>query len=77
MVQNRLQPYRGVLFGWLSGVGAKGMAEVLRREFSQKYTVVEPTATVSATMMNVLYADMIIDQYFRSAVRGDKYRQVL
>ncbi|WP_291530013.1 gliding motility protein GldM [Bacteroides sp. UBA939] len=30
--------------------------EVLRRDFSQKYTVVEPTATVSATMMNVLYA---------------------
>lgn len=35
---------------------AQGNGEVLRREFSQKYTVVEPTATVSATMMNVLYA---------------------
>lgn len=30
--------------------------EVLRRDFSQKYTVVEPSATVSATLMNVLYA---------------------
>lgn len=28
----------------------------IRRAFSQKYTVVEPTATVSADMMNVLYA---------------------
>lgn len=28
----------------------------IRREFSQKYTVVEPSATVSATLMNVLYA---------------------
>lgn len=35
---------------------AQGNGEVLRGEFSQKYTVVEPTATVSATMMNVLYA---------------------
>ena len=34
----------------------QGNGEVLRRDFSQKYTVVEPTATVSATMMNVLYA---------------------
>lgn len=30
--------------------------EVLRRDFSQRYTVVDPSATVSATMMNVLYA---------------------
>ncbi|MCD7971735.1 MAG: gliding motility protein GldM [Candidatus Azobacteroides sp.] len=29
---------------------------VLRREFEEYYTVVEPTATVSATLMNVLYA---------------------
>lgn len=29
---------------------------VIRRDFSQKYTVVSPLATVSATMMNVLYA---------------------
>ncbi|MBQ0073444.1 MAG: gliding motility protein GldM [Prevotella sp.] len=33
-----------------------GSGEVLRREFSQKYTVVEPSATVSADLMNVLYA---------------------
>ncbi len=33
-----------------------GNGDVLRREFSQKYTVVEPSATVSATLMNVLYA---------------------
>ena len=30
--------------------------EVIRRNFSQKYTVIEPSATVSATLMNVLYA---------------------
>ncbi|MBQ0063839.1 MAG: gliding motility protein GldM [Prevotella sp.] len=29
---------------------------VIRRQFTQKYTVVEPTATVSADLMNVLYA---------------------
>lgn len=34
----------------------QGGGEVLRRDFSQKYTVVDPSATVSATMMNVLYA---------------------
>ena len=33
-----------------------GSGETIRREFSQPYTVVEPSATVSATMMNVLYA---------------------
>lgn len=33
-----------------------GSGEVLRREFSQKYTVVDPSATVSADLMNVLYA---------------------
>ncbi len=33
-----------------------GNGEVIRREFTQPYTVVEPTATVSATMMNMLYA---------------------
>ena len=33
-----------------------GNGEEIRREFSQPYTVVEPAATVSATMMNVLYA---------------------
>ncbi len=30
--------------------------ETLRREFSQKYSVVAPSATVSADLMNVLYA---------------------
>ena len=33
-----------------------GSGEMLRREFSQKYTVVDPSATVSADLMNVLYA---------------------
>ena len=30
--------------------------EVIRRNFEQKYTVVDPSATVSADLMNVLYA---------------------
>lgn len=34
----------------------RGNGEVMRRNFVQKYTVIEPSATVSATMMNVLYA---------------------
>ncbi len=33
-----------------------GNGEMIRREFSQKYTVVDPSATVSADLMNVLYA---------------------
>ena len=33
-----------------------GKGDVIRRDFSQKYTVVDPTATVSADLMNVLYA---------------------
>ena len=33
-----------------------GDGEVITREFAQPYTVVEPSATVSATLMNVLYA---------------------
>lgn len=33
-----------------------GNGDVLHRPFSQKYTVVDPSATVSADMMNVLYA---------------------
>ncbi len=33
-----------------------GSGEVLRRDFMQKYTVVDPSATVSADLMNVLYA---------------------
>lgn len=42
------------LHGYL--VMKNGNGETIRREFSQPYTVVEPTATVSATMMNMLYA---------------------
>lgn len=34
----------------------RGGGDILRRNFSQKYTVVNPSATLSATMMNVLYA---------------------
>lgn len=41
------------LDGYMELQGANG---ILRRDFSQKYTVVSPLATVSATMMNVLYA---------------------
>ena len=33
-----------------------GTGELVRRDFSQKYSVVAPTATVSADLMNVLYA---------------------
>jgi len=33
-----------------------GNGETIRRDFTQKYTVVEPSATVSADLMNVLYA---------------------
>ena len=33
-----------------------GSGERIRRDFSQKYTVVDPSATVSADLMNVLYA---------------------
>ncbi|MBR6141611.1 MAG: gliding motility protein GldM [Bacteroidaceae bacterium] len=33
-----------------------GTGEKVRRDFSQKYTVVAPSATVSADIMNVLYA---------------------
>jgi gliding motility-associated protein GldM len=33
-----------------------GSGETIRRDFSQKYTVVNPSATVSADLMNVLYA---------------------
>lgn len=34
----------------------QGDGSILKREFAQDYTVIEPSATVSATMMNVLYA---------------------
>ena len=33
-----------------------GNGDVLKRDFEQKYTVVDPSATVSADLMNVLYA---------------------
>lgn len=33
-----------------------GAGKVIRRDFTQKYTVVAPSATVSADLMNVLYA---------------------
>lgn len=33
-----------------------GQGDILRRNFTQKYTVVAPSATVSADLMNVLYA---------------------
>ena len=33
-----------------------GSGEPVRRDFEQKYTVVDPSATVSADLMNVLYA---------------------
>lgn len=33
-----------------------GGGDIIRRDFTQKYTVVNPSATVSADLMNVLYA---------------------
>ena len=33
-----------------------GNGEIIKRNFEQKYTVVDPSATVSADLMNVLYA---------------------
>jgi gliding motility-associated protein GldM len=42
------------LTGWIETVNGNG--EKLRRDFEQKYTVVDPSATVSADLMNVLYA---------------------
>ncbi len=42
------------LKGYMMMQGGDG--NVIRREFEQPYTVVEPSATVSATMMNMLYA---------------------
>lgn len=42
------------LKGWLEMTGKNG--EHIRRVFEQKYSVVEPTATISANLMNVLYA---------------------
>ena len=42
------------LTGYMTMLNAEG--ELIRRDFNQKYTVVEPSATVSADLMNVLYA---------------------
>ena len=42
------------LHGYIEMVDGSG--ETVRRDFSQKYTVVAPSATVSADIMNVLYA---------------------
>ena len=42
------------LQGYMEMPGTNG--ETVRRDFSQKYTVVAPSATVSADIMNVLYA---------------------
>ena len=43
-----------MLAGYLETVNGNG--ERIRRDFSQKYTVVDPSATVSADLMNMLYA---------------------
>ena len=42
------------LTGWIETLNGSG--EKVRRDFSQKYTVIPPSATVSADIMNVLYA---------------------
>ena len=42
------------LAGYMETVNGNG--DKIRRDFSQKYTVVDPSATVSADLMNVLYA---------------------
>ncbi len=42
------------LQGYIETVNGNG--DHLRRDFSQKYTVVDPSATVSADLMNMLYA---------------------
>ncbi|MBQ6079281.1 MAG: gliding motility protein GldM [Muribaculaceae bacterium] len=40
--------------GWIEVLGRDG--SVTRRDFKESYTVIDPLATISATMMNVLYA---------------------
>ena len=42
------------LSGYLQVVNGNG--DIIRRDFEQKYTVVDPSATVSADLMNMLYA---------------------
>lgn len=40
--------------GWIEVMGRDGT--LTRRDFKSSYTVIDPVATISATMMNVLYA---------------------
>lgn len=40
--------------GWIEVLGRDG--SVTKRDFKSSYTVIDPLATISATMMNVLYA---------------------
>ena len=47
---------------------------MMRHDFSSEYTVIEPSATVSATMMNVLYAG--IDNPISISVPGVANNQV-
>ena len=42
------------LAGYIQTINGNG--DRIRRDFSQKYTVVDPSATVSADLMNMLYA---------------------
>ena len=42
------------LTGYITMLNGNG--ETIRRDFNQKYTVVDPSATVSADLMNVVYA---------------------
>ncbi len=53
---------------------AHGDGTTTRHDFSSTYTVIEPTATVSATMMNVLYAG--IDNPISISVPGIPTNQV-
>ncbi|MDP4278413.1 MAG: gliding motility protein GldM, partial [Bacteroidota bacterium] len=52
----------------------RGDGSIQRHKFSQKYTVIEPMATVSNTMMNVLYAG--INNQVSISVPGMTDRQV-
>jgi hypothetical protein len=52
--------------GWIEVTGRDGT--VTKREFKSSYTVIEPMASISATMMNVFYAG--IDNPVSIAVSG-------
>ena len=52
--------------GWIEVVGGDG--SITKRDFKSSYTVIDPMATVSATMMNVFYAG--IDNPVSIAVPG-------